>query len=59
MTKYRALVGIDYPGKSGEKRVEAGETVSDLPAKSVKWLLDGGHVELADAKVPSDEEVQD
>lgn len=45
MTKYRALAGINYPGKSGEKRAEAGELVSDLPTKSVKWLLDGGYIE--------------
>lgn len=45
MTKYRALTGLNYPGKDGEKRVEAGEVVTDLPAKSVRWLLAGGHIE--------------
>lgn len=57
MTKYRALVGISYPGKSGEKRAEVGDLVSDLPPKSTKWLLEQGYIELPDAKVPSDENV--
>lgn len=37
MASYRAKVGIDYPPN---KRVEAGEIVSDLPPQSVKWLLE-------------------
>lgn len=45
---YRALVGINYPTKGGEKRAEPGDVVSDLPAKSVQWLQAGGYVELAD-----------
>lgn len=45
MTKYRVLSGLNYPGKGGEKRAEAGDVVSDLPPKSVKWLLSGGYVE--------------
>lgn len=59
MTKYRALIGLNYPTKSGEKRAEAGELVTDLPTKSVQWLLDGGYIEPADAKVTADEEVED
>lgn len=47
MAQYRAVVGIDYPPN---KRVEAGELVSDLPATSIKWLLESGAIELADAK---------
>jgi hypothetical protein len=39
---YKALTGIDYPPN---KRVEAGEVVSDLPAQSIKWLLDSGLIE--------------
>lgn len=42
MASYRATVGIDYPPN---KRVEAGEIVSDLPPQSVKWLLDMGLIE--------------
>jgi hypothetical protein len=47
---YRATVGIDYPP---HKRVEAGELVSDIPAKSVKWLLEQGHI------IPNDTQVGD
>lgn len=47
MAQYRAVVGIDYPPN---KRVEAGELVSDLPATSIKWLLESGSIELADGK---------
>lgn len=47
MTQYRAIVGIDYPP---DKRVEAGETVSDLPEKSAIWLLNQGLIESIDGK---------
>ena len=47
MTQYRALVGIDYPP---DKRVEAGELVSDLPEKSAVWLLAQGFIETTDGK---------
>lgn len=42
MAQYRALVGIDYPPN---KRVEAGELVSDLPGDAIKWLLSDGLIE--------------
>lgn len=35
-TEYKALVGLNY----GDKRVEAGEVVDDIPADSVEWLLE-------------------
>ncbi len=44
MAQYRALVGIDYPPN---KRVEAGEIVSDLPGDAIKWLLEDGLIEDA------------
>ena len=47
MTQYRAVVGIDYPPN---KRVEAGEIVSDLPGDSIKWLLDQNLIETLDKK---------
>jgi len=47
MAQYRALVGIDYPPN---KRVEAGEVVSDLPGSSIKWLLESNIIESTDAK---------
>jgi hypothetical protein len=33
--KFRALVGMNY----GDKRVEAGQVVDDIPEDSVEWLL--------------------
>ena len=47
MTQYRAVVGVDYPPN---KRVEAGDLVSDLPEKSAKWLLSAGFIEAVDGK---------
>lgn len=47
MTQYRALVGIDYPPN---KRVEAGEVVSDLPGNAIKWLLESNLIESTDGK---------
>lgn len=47
MAQYRATVGIDYPPN---KRVEAGEVVSDLPGDSIKWLLEQGLIESTDKK---------
>lgn len=47
MAQYRTLVGIDYPPN---KRVEAGEVVSDLPGDSIKWLLESGAIEPVDGK---------
>lgn len=48
MAQYRAVVGIDYPPN---KRVEAGEIVSDLPEKSITWLLSSGAIEELDGKL--------
>jgi len=46
MPSYKVLVGLDYDGK----RVEAGQIVSDLPAKSVEWLLESNIIESTDGK---------
>jgi hypothetical protein len=48
MAQYRVLTGIDYPPN---KRAEAGDVVTDLPAQSVKWLLESGVIE--DTSKPS------
>lgn len=40
---FKALVGLNYGPKN--KRVEAGEVVSDLPPESIGWLLAQGLVE--------------
>jgi hypothetical protein len=47
---FRVLVGLNYPGKDGEQRAEPGDIVSDLPAKSVKWLTEQGHIEPVEDK---------
>jgi hypothetical protein len=45
---YRALTGLSYPP---DKRVEAGDIVSDLPEKSAVWLLKDGFIEEVDKPV--------
>lgn len=42
MSKYRAIVGLDYPPG---KRAEPGDIVTDLPEKSIKWLLNQNRIE--------------
>lgn len=42
MAQYRVLQGIDYPPN---KRAESGDVVNDLPATSIKWLLEIGAIE--------------
>ena len=44
MATYKILVGIDY----GDKRAEAGDNISDLPTKSISWLLEQGIIESVD-----------
>lgn len=51
MASYKVLVGLDYGNPP--KRVEAGEVVDDLPAKSITWLTEQGMVELVSSAAPS------
>ena len=37
---YEVLTGLNY----SNRRAEAGETVSDIPAASIHWLLEQGHI---------------
>jgi len=46
MANHKVLVGIDYMGK----RAEPGAIVSDIPSKSVPWLLEQGIIEPAEGK---------
>jgi hypothetical protein len=48
MASYRVLRGIDYPPN---KRVEAGQVATDLPATAIAWLLEDGAIE--DASKPA------
>lgn len=42
----RLLRGENVPFEErGERRVEAGEIVSDIPAASIPWLLEAGEIE--------------
>jgi hypothetical protein len=50
-TKYRALVGLDYPPG---KRAEPGDVVSDLPDGSVKWLIKQNLIEFVGEQPASD-----
>lgn len=52
-TEYVALTGIDFPPN---KRVEAGEVVSDLPKEAVAWLLESGAIQRKGASVASEKE---
>lgn len=56
---YTALVGINYPTAKGEARVEAGEKVTDLPAKSVSWLLANGLITDGKAPKPAADDAAD
>lgn len=42
--EYRVLVDTDYPPN---RHAAAGEVVSDLPGKSIKWLLEQGLIQKA------------
>jgi hypothetical protein len=42
MPGYRVLAGLNYPP---DKRAEPGDVVTDLPGKSIKWLLEQGYIE--------------
>jgi hypothetical protein len=51
MAKYRVTTGLDYPPN---KRAEAGDVVSDLPPKSIKWLREQGLIEQVDGVEAAD-----
>lgn len=42
--RYRILVGINY-GVDAKTRREPGDVVSDIPPRSVSWLLEQGVIE--------------
>lgn len=56
MAKYRVTTGLDYPPN---KRAEAGDIVSDLPPKSIKWLREQGLIELLDGNEPAEVVVEE
>jgi hypothetical protein len=52
MASYKVNIGLNYPTKSGEKRGNPGDIISDLPTKSVDWLLREGVIELVEPAMP-------
>ena len=52
MAKFEALVGMNYAGK----RAELGDVVSDLPTKSISWLVEQGHIVPVTDSNPSEPE---
>lgn len=46
---YRVLNGLSYPP---DRRAEVGDIVDDLPSKSIKWLLNKGHIEEVKGSSP-------
>jgi len=55
MPKYLVNQGLDYLNR----RVEAGELVDDIPAKSISWLKEQGIIELADGSAKAKVEVKE
>jgi hypothetical protein len=51
MPKYLINVGMNYVVNGAEKRVEPGDIVSDIPAKSIKWLLSDGYISIVEEEV--------
>jgi len=51
--RYLVKNGLNY----GQRRVEAGEIVDDIPRQSIHWLLRDGHIEVVprEAKDATDE----
>jgi hypothetical protein len=47
---YRVLRGIDYPPS---RRAEAGDIVSDIPERSVKWMIASGVIAEVEAPKPA------
>lgn len=43
-TRYKALVGMNY----GDKRVEPGEVVDDIPEADIEWLLEQNCIKEVD-----------
>lgn len=45
--RYKVLNGLNYPPNG--QRAGAGSVVDDIPAASIPWLLEQGHVEKTTA----------
>ena len=47
---FRVLVGINYG--PGDTRAEPGDVVTDIPAKSITWMLAQNIIEPANGTTP-------
>jgi hypothetical protein len=54
MPKYLVKQGLEYLNR----RVEAGDVVDDIPAKSISWLKEQGIIELVDGSTKAKVEVK-
>jgi hypothetical protein len=41
---YVVVTGINYKTAKGEKRANPGDKVSDIPSRSVRWLVEAGAI---------------
>ncbi|MHB8409841.1 MAG: hypothetical protein ACYDHY_17440 [Acidiferrobacterales bacterium] len=62
MAYYKILTGMNWHGPDGpdgaeQVRAEPGEVRDDVPASSVPWLLEQGHIEAASGPAPVAEPV--
>lgn len=51
MPKFLCLIGMNY----GQRRIEPGEIVSDVPKQSIPWLLEQKVIVPADEAVTSEQ----
>lgn len=65
-TPYRAVRGLRYPTNPAAKRenwqmkrVQPGEVVDDIPARSVAWLLQRGYIAPVGDEIESGQEGDD
>lgn len=56
MPNYRVNIPISFPP---DRHIDAGEVVSDIPSKSIKWLLEQAVIEPVDAVKDSAPVVED
>jgi hypothetical protein len=58
MKVYKVITGIDYRTSDGEKRANPGDKVneSDLPKRSISWLVTQGIIVQVEGKKSSGEE---
>ena len=51
--QYLVKVGMDYKVSGKDVRREVGDIASDIPAKSIPWLLEQGAIEEVKEEAPA------